>query len=106
VKGTQEVLIIRLLAHIPPEKQKEFADAIALAESVAGSAPDARIVMHDTEDHSLFCWQADWASRDRLVQFIRSDGFRALRGAIQVLGTLKSLVLAESQPFPEVGSES
>jgi hypothetical protein len=55
------------------------------------------IVLQEVQDETSICWLADWQTREELVSFINSDAYRALCGAVKVLGDLVEWRVIETQ---------
>ena len=91
-----------MLIRIPPEKQREFLLSAQLFLPEGAGRPSRILYLRDMDDASRICWLTDWETRAPLSAFIGSEGFRALRGAVRVLGSLEEV---EIQARCDVDSE-
>ena len=89
---------LRLLARVPAEKRQEFLDSLESLSKSREIGFRRKLLFEDVSDETHFCWMGDSDSKEDLEAFMRSDAFRALRGAAQVLGTLEELRIVEDRP--------
>ena len=86
---------LRLLVRVSLDKRQELTDALLSAGRELEPPPCRVLIMQGFEDRSLFCWMGDWHARQDLEAFLRSDDYRALRGAADVLGALEDVWIAK-----------
>jgi hypothetical protein len=91
-----------LRAQILPEKREEFLNSFKFMPGSAPSQPQMHTIYQEVQDATSVCWLADWQTREELVSFLQSDAFRALRGAVKVLGSLVEVRVVETQQVPEM----
>jgi quinol monooxygenase YgiN len=91
------LLSLRLLTRIPSEKRKEFLESLKAFVAKEEGSFCRNLLLKDVDDETLFCWMGDWDSEEKLEDFMKSDTFRALRGAAQVLGALEELRVVEDR---------
>ena len=86
---------VRLVVRVPPDKRQEFV--LSTHELVGAESGLLRVMLlQDPDDSDLFCWMADGDGEPD--SFMSSPGFRAMKGAAEVLGKLEELrVLLERQ---------
>lgn len=89
---------VRLLAHVPPDKRHEFVESAHDLPAQEPSALTRILVLQDRRDPSLFCWMGEGSTADGLESFLHSPGFRALKGAAEVLGGIEELRVLEDRP--------
>ena len=85
------MVILKLVAEITPHKKKEFLQAM---QSLVVAAPAEegcleRVVYQRIDDEYSFCCLETWKSQQSLEAHLSTDHFKALLGAMQVLGELK-----------------
>lgn len=88
---------VRLIATIPDSKSREFIESLRTLPVTSTGKPDTARVFRALDAEDVYCWLADWASRDELNVFLESEVFRALRGGTRVLGTLVELSIEETR---------
>jgi hypothetical protein len=91
------VFTLRLLARVPAEKRQEFLESLTTLTAKEGGLC-RKLLLKDMTDETLYCWMGDCDSEEELQEFMRSDTFRAIRGAAQVLGTLEDVSIVEIRP--------
>jgi quinol monooxygenase YgiN len=87
---------LRLEARIRPGKRQEFLDTLRTLPDSATSRPVCHQTLQDMSDPAVICWIGEWTKRENLVAFMASDDFRALKGAVSILGSLESEIVVES----------
>ena len=92
------MVMLRLLARVPAENRQEFVDSLKTLSATIEAGECRKLILEDVTDDTLFCWMGDWAAEEELESFMKSDTFRALRGAAQVLGTLEDVQVVEVRP--------
>ena len=93
---------LRLQALVRPEKRREFLDSLRTLPGTASSPPEGHQILFAVDDETSICWLADWQSREEVVAFINSDVCHALRGAVRILGSLRSWQVFELRRLPEI----
>ena len=83
------------MVRVPAHKRLELIQALSSYVGDERVRPFRRQVLQDLNDENLVCWLGDWHSRECLDRFLKTETYRALRGAAQVLGTLEELRLVE-----------
>lgn len=74
-----------LTVRVRPEKRAEFVlSARALMEAAPGVRGSPSITA-SLEDANLLSCRIEWETEAALREFLRSDAFRALRGAVRTL---------------------
>jgi hypothetical protein len=92
------VFTLRLLARVPGEKRQEFLESLTTLTAKEKGGLGRKLLLKDVTDETLYCWMGDCDSAEELKEFVRSDTFRAIRGAAQVLGTLEDVTIVEIRP--------
>ena len=88
---------LRLLARVPADKRQEFLESLQSLSKTEEMGFRRKLLFEDVTDATFFCWMGDSDSKEDLEAFMKSDTFRALRGAAQVLGTLEELRIVEDR---------
>jgi hypothetical protein len=85
---------LRILARVPAEKRQEFLESLTALGATEGGLC-RKLLLKDVTDETHYCWMGDCDSEEELDAFMKSDTFRAIRGAAQVLGTLEDVSIVE-----------
>ncbi len=84
---------LEIMIQIRPDKQEEFVQAVdelRPGAPVVGDDPaEVSGLFHRTGAEDRFLWLERWETLGGLSDRLASDSFRALLGAIRVLGELK-----------------
>ena len=85
---------VRISVRIPADKRHEFI------QSVSSLSPNSPIslfhVYEDTKDRQLLNLTADCNSKEPLEEYLLSDRFKTLLGAINALGSLEEIRMDKS----------
>ena len=96
---------IEILIEVRPEKRQEFLSSIdMLAEHE--SRTEGCVSLSVFEQYGMpnqFLWVECWRQMKQLRKRLDSDEFRALLGAIRVLGMLKKLTVVDAASIPPPG---
>jgi hypothetical protein len=92
---------LKLLARVPACKQSEFLGSLRSVPSGPKTGPVHQRTFRDITDSDLVCWVGSWHTRATLEAFLRTNDFRALKGAVAVLGELVEMEMEKAQPWPE-----
>jgi quinol monooxygenase YgiN len=81
------MIILRVDMNALPEKRKELLQTI---EAMSGSIRKQKgcsnhHVYQDKEDENVLCLLQEWENQDDLENYLRSDRFAALLGALDLL---------------------
>ncbi len=84
---------LEILLKISPEKRYEFLQTFALMVQRKSVAPGtrhrtSRSLFEKIDEPNCFLWTEEWDTADRLASYRRSDHFKSLLGAVDVLGRL------------------
>jgi quinol monooxygenase YgiN len=94
-------LEIRVL--LEKEKRKEFLHAFGLL-SKPHDQDDAcvqKTLYENVSEDGCFIWMERWTNLKALQDHLKSEHFRSILGAIEVLGKLENLHLAEYRVPPD-----
>lgn len=85
--------ILKLTVLIKPQKRTEFLQAM---QSLILAAPPElgcleRAVYQRIDDENAYCCVQIWESQEKMAAHVNTDRFKALLGAIQVLGEKNEL---------------
>ena len=81
---------LKLLIRIRPDKRVEFLQAFSMLTKL-GQTDDKRIDLEFFEmvtEANTFLWLEHWADDESLANYYLSNMFRALMGAIDVMGEI------------------
>jgi quinol monooxygenase YgiN len=90
---------LEILLSIQPQQRHEFLQTVDMFRC-QNDKPKARIVCNLFETvgtPNQFLWVEKWTDQGALDEYTKTDRFRALLGAIQVLGELNNLHIAETK---------
>ena len=95
------VVGIEISVEVKPDKREEFLQAIESLKPVGVEGADcvSYEVLEDREQNNRFFWVERWPDHDRLQARLRSDRFRALLGAVRVLGTVEDIQTVVATPW-------
>ncbi len=81
---------LELLVKIQPEKRYEFIQTFELMTQSPRKARDCigQTLFEKSNEPNSFLWVEDWKDSESLESYRRSERFRSLLGAIDVLGSL------------------
>jgi quinol monooxygenase YgiN len=84
---------LQILVKIMPEKRFEFLQTFELMTQSTRKARDCigQRLFEKTNEPNSFLWVEDWKDSESLESYRRSEMFRSLLGAIDVLGSLVKL---------------
>jgi quinol monooxygenase YgiN len=90
---------VEILVSIQPEKRQEFLQTIEMFRSQQ-DRDKARIncsIFETVGTPNQFLWVEKWTDQKLLEDYMKTGRFKALLGAIQVLGELNNLHIAETK---------
>ena len=96
----QSVYGLEIMIQIKPEKQQEFVQAVDELRPAAQAGDDPAGVsglFNRTGAKDRFLWLERWETLGALSDRLASDSFRALLGAIRVLGELQEARVVTSE---------
>lgn len=87
------MVLLKIAVEIKPQKRTEFLQAM---QSLILAAPRElgcleRFVYQRIDDENAYCCLEVWESQEKMVAHLNTDRFKALLGAVQVLGEMKEL---------------
>ena len=91
---------LKILVQLTKEKRREFLQAF---EFLTCKSSDClgQYLYEDINKDNRFLWMERWASSNALDAHLKSDHFRSVLGAIEVLGELENLQLVEFRAPPD-----
>ena len=85
------MVALRLLVRVTADKRQELIQSLSSFVADESIRPYRRLVLQDLSDENLICWMGEWHRDEDFCAFRRSETYRALRGAAQVLGILEEV---------------
>ena len=97
---------LQIMVTIPSGNRKEFLQAIDMlcSQQVPHSDPADDYIFEAVDTPYRFIYLRQWSDRKSLDNFLKTDRFRALLGAIQVLGKLKTIRLVELEDLKDISN--
>lgn len=94
------MVLLKIAVEIKPQKRTEFLQAMQSLVLAAPPEPGCleRVVYQRLDDENAYCCLEVWDSREKMTAHLRTDRFKALLGAVQVLGEMKEL--SQNMFFP------
>ncbi len=91
---------LKILVQLTKEKRREFLQAF---EFLTCKSSDClgQYLYEDINEDNRFLWMERWTNSDALGAHLKSDHFRSVLGAIEVLGELENLQLVEFRAPPD-----
>lgn len=85
--------ILKITVAVKPQKRTEFLQAMQSLVLAAPPEPGCleRAVYQRIDDENAFCCVQVWESEEKMVMHLSTDRFKALLGAVQVLGAMNEL---------------
>ena len=85
---------VRVSVCIPEDKQHEFFQSVS---SLSPSLPISKFhIFEDTKDRHLYNLTADCFRKEPLEEYLHSEHFKTLLGAINALGSLEDIRMDQS----------
>ena len=90
-----QLMLLKINLVISPDKKHEFLSSVKqMSDCTAHQSQKedgclAKRLYQFVEDENAFCYMEEWNSLTKMKRYFRSDQFRALVGAIKVLGEIK-----------------
>jgi quinol monooxygenase YgiN len=87
------MILLKIAVEIKPQKRTEFLQAMQSLILAAPPEPGCleRVVYQRIDDENAYCCLQVWESQEKMAAHLSTDRFKALLGAIQVLGEMKEL---------------
>jgi quinol monooxygenase YgiN len=81
---------LEILVKIQPAKRFEFIQAFELLTQSKHKARNCtgQALFEKIEEPNAFLWMEDWKNNESLESYRRTEQFRSLLGAVEVLGSL------------------
>ena len=81
---------IEMLSRIPPENRREFIQSFKVLPQFDGCRDNCiyHKLFEDVGDLNHFLWVEHWVNLKALEQYIQSDRFKTILGAVEALGEL------------------
>jgi len=97
---------LQIMVTIPSGNRQEFLQAIDMlcSQQVPHSDHADDYVFEAVDTPNRFIYLKQWSDRKSLDNFLKTNRFRALLGAIQVLGKLKTIRLVELQELKDISN--
>ena len=81
---------IEVLSKVPPEKRQEFIQSFKILPKFEGCKD--KCVFHrlfeDVGELNRFMWVEHWRNESSLEEYLESDRFKTILGAIETMGEL------------------
>lgn len=88
--GGESMLGLEILVRINPEKRVEFLQAFDMLKTI-DQLEDRRLdleLFERVNESNTFLWLEHWDNNESLTQYYNENKFRAMMGAIDILGQL------------------
>ena len=97
---------LQIMVTIQSGNRHEFLQAIEMLCSQQAKQSDRAddYIFEAVDTPNRFFYLKQWTDRRLLENFLKSDRFRALLGAIQVLGNLTTIQLVESEDLKDISN--
>jgi len=97
------MVALEILIRVGTHKRYEFLHTFQLF-----SRPDRRVreclghrLFEEVKEPNRFLWHEDWSNFRELEAHLRTEGFRELLGAIEVLGYMDEMRIVEIKDVPD-----
>ncbi len=97
---------IEISVEVRPNKRDEFLQAIETLRPLGeeGKHCDSQEIYEDHGQRNRFLWVERWQNNTLLETRLGSDRFRALLGAVKVLGSVGDIQLVVASEWTEAGA--
>ena len=97
---------IEISIEVRPDKRAEFLQAVETLRPLGeeGKHCHSQEIYEDHEQRNRFLWVERWQNDDLLETRLCSDRFRALLGAVKVLGTVGNMQLVVASEWTETSA--
>ena len=98
---------IEIRVDVRPEKRDEFLQAVEALQAMTRRDREACVsqnIYQERGHQTRFLWVERWAERANLEARLESDPFRALLGAVRVLGVVSDMEVVEAADWPDADS--
>ncbi|MEJ2473973.1 MAG: hypothetical protein P8Y74_08835 [Desulfobacterales bacterium] len=91
------MIVLEILVSIPSRNQREFFQAFEMSSGVENFDRECshervdRSIFESASTPNLFLWIEKWTNRVALEKYMKTDRFKSLLGAIQILGNIVSI---------------
>jgi quinol monooxygenase YgiN len=81
---------VEVLSEVPPEKRQEFIQSFKVLPHFEGCKKNCIFyrLFEDVGELNRFLWVEHWKSEKALEEYLQSDRFKTILGAIEALGEL------------------
>ena len=81
---------IEVLSKIPPENRREFIQSFKVLPQYNGCQDNCvfHMLFEDVGEMNRFLWVEHWVDKKTLDNYLQSDRFKTIIGAIEALGEL------------------
>jgi quinol monooxygenase YgiN len=107
--GRQRMIGLEIFMHIPPKHRHELLQAFEIFSIKQENGPECtggcinRSIFESMGTANRFLWMEKWTDQESLEVYMKTVRFKALLGAIQVLGKLDAIHKGE---FTEINQAS
>ncbi|MEN8757312.1 MAG: antibiotic biosynthesis monooxygenase [Desulfobacterales bacterium] len=101
---------LEILMHIPPKHRHELLQAFEIFSNKKKSGHECtggcidRSIFESMGTANRFLWMEKWTDLESLEVYMNTDRFKALLGAIQVLGKLDAIHKGELTEIDQAGA--
>jgi len=81
---------IQMLSEIPPEKRQEFIQSFKVLPQFEESNDNCvfHMLFEDVGQLNRFMWVEHWRNENAMEEYLQSDRFKTILGAVETLGEL------------------
>ena len=81
---------IEVLSRIPAENRREFIQSFKVLPQFEGCTENCtfHMLFEDVGELNRFLWLEHWANKKTMDQYLQSDRFKTILGAIETLGEM------------------
>lgn len=91
---------LKILVLVTKNKRREFIQAFEFLTCKSSDCL-SQYLYEDINKDNRFLWMERWTNSDALEAHLKSNHFRSVLGAIEVLGELENLQLVEFRAPPD-----
>lgn len=90
---------LEILVQVEANKRQEFLQAFEMLSKLEGrqSACLIQTLYEDIGTPNRFLWVEKWSASEPLEDYVGTDRFKTLLGAVQILGSLEDMRLVETR---------
>ena len=99
---------IQVLSKFPPENRREFVRSFKILPQFDGCRKNCSFcrLFEDVGELNSFLWVEYWRNEKAMEEYLKSNRFKTLVGAIETLGELETIQIVELEEIKDISNLS